>query len=60
VGLTTAIVTGPAHGVLTQNADGTYNYTPIANYNGADGFTYKVNDGHSTLDNGDSNIATVS
>jgi hypothetical protein len=55
VGLTTAIVTGPTHGVLTQNADGTYNYTPVANYNGGDSFTYKVNDGQL-----DSNIATVS
>jgi hypothetical protein len=54
VGLTTAIVTGPAHGVLTQNADGTYNYTPVANYNGGDSFTYKVNDGLL-----DSNIATA-
>jgi hypothetical protein len=53
--LTPQIVTGPAHGVLTQNADGTYNYTPVANYNGADSFTYKVNDGLL-----DSNIATVS
>ncbi|OGS96054.1 MAG: hypothetical protein A3H31_01020 [Gallionellales bacterium RIFCSPLOWO2_02_FULL_57_47] len=51
---TTTIVTGPAHGVLTQNADGTYSYTPVVNYNGADSFTYRVNDG--TLD---SNIATV-
>jgi hypothetical protein len=54
VGLTAAIVTGPAHGVLTQNADGTYSYTPDLNYNGADSFTYKVNDGLL-----DSNIATA-
>jgi hypothetical protein len=54
VGLTTSIVTGPAHGVLTQNADGTYNYAPVANYNGGDSFTYKVNDGLL-----DSNIATA-
>jgi VCBS repeat-containing protein len=53
--LTTQIVTGPAHGVLTQNADGSYTYTPDANYNGADSFTYLANDGAL-----DSNIATVS
>jgi len=43
--LTTQIVTGPAHGVLTQNADGSYTYTPDANYNGADSFTYRASDG---------------
>ncbi|MBU1775847.1 MAG: tandem-95 repeat protein [Gammaproteobacteria bacterium] len=53
--LTTQIVTGPAHGVLTQNADGSYTYTPAANYNGVDSFTYQANDGAL-----DSNIATVS
>ncbi|NOU01881.1 MAG: tandem-95 repeat protein, partial [Gallionella sp.] len=53
--LTTSIVTNPSHGVLVANADGTYNYTPDANYFGADSFTYIVNDGAL-----DSNIATVS
>ncbi|UUZ69420.1 tandem-95 repeat protein [Polaromonas sp. P2-4] len=53
--LTAVIVTGPAHGVLTRNADGSYSYTPHANYNGPDSFTYKVNDGSL-----DSNLATVS
>jgi VCBS repeat-containing protein len=53
--LITQIVTGPAHGVLTQNADGSYTYAPDANYNGADSFTYLANDGLL-----DSNIATVS
>ena len=50
----TQIVTGPTHGVLVQNADGSYTYTSEANYNGADSFTYKVNDGEL-----DSNTATV-
>jgi VCBS repeat-containing protein len=53
--LTTQIAAGPAHGVLVQNNDGSYNYTPDANYNGADSFTYKANDGEL-----DSNIATMS
>ena len=48
------LVTGPAHGTLTLNADGSFTYTPAANYNGTDSFTYKANDG--TLD---SNVATV-
>jgi VCBS repeat-containing protein len=47
-------VTNPAHGVLTLNANGSFVYTPTANYNGLDSFTYKDNDGLT-----DSNVATV-
>ena len=46
--LTAALVGGPAHGTLTLNADGSFTYTPTANYNGTDSFTYKANDGTST------------
>ncbi|HEU0130064.1 MAG TPA: Ig-like domain-containing protein [Mycobacteriales bacterium] len=53
--LTAVLVTGPAHGTLTLNADGSYLYTPAADYNGPDSFTYKANDGTA-----DSNVATVS
>ncbi|MFN0038823.1 MAG: tandem-95 repeat protein, partial [Burkholderiales bacterium] len=42
--LTPAIVTGPQHGVLTSNVDGTYTYTPAGNYFGADAFTYRIRD----------------
>jgi VCBS repeat-containing protein len=52
--LTFAKVADPAHGALVLNADGTYTYTPVANYNGPDSFTYKVNDGAA-----DSAVATV-
>ena len=52
--LTAALVTGPAQGTLTLNANGTFTYTPAANYNGSDSFTYHANDG--TVN---SNIATV-
>ncbi len=52
--LTAALVSGPAHGVLIFNANGTFTYTPDANYNGSDSFTYKANDGTAN-----SNIATV-
>jgi VCBS repeat-containing protein len=52
--LTAVKVTGPAHGALALNIDGTFTYTPTANYNGGDGFTYQANDGTA-----DSNVATV-
>src|SRR5262249_49681204 len=48
------LVSGPVHGTLTPHADGSFAYTPNANYNGSDSFTYKANDGSL-----DSNVATV-
>ncbi len=52
--LTASVVSGPAHGALTLNSDGTFTYTPTAAYFGTDSFTYKAYDG--TLF---SNTATV-
>ena len=43
--LTPSLVTQPAHGTVTVNADGTLNYFPALNYNGTDSFTYRVSDG---------------
>lgn len=34
-----------SHGVVVLNTDGTYTYTPNANYNGADSFVVEVSDG---------------
>jgi VCBS repeat-containing protein len=51
--LTYAVVTAPTKGVLSGTAPN-LTYTPNANVNGADSFTFKVNDG--TLD---SAVATV-
>jgi len=51
--LTYAIVSGPAHGTLSGTAPA-LTYTPAANYNGPDSFTFKANDGSL-----DSNVATV-
>lgn len=42
--LTAVLVTGPAHGSLTLSPDGSYTYTPAANYNGLDSFIYKAQD----------------
>jgi VCBS repeat-containing protein len=38
-------VSGPSHGSLTLNADGSFSYTPTGGYTGTDSFTYKVTDG---------------
>ncbi len=40
-----AIVTGPAHGTLGTNAEGSLTYTPDAGFFGADAFTYTASDG---------------
>lgn len=53
--LTPILVGGAANGNVVQNPDQSFTYTPNADYNGPDNFTYKVNDGFS-----DSNVATVS
>ncbi|HXI51676.1 MAG TPA: Ig-like domain-containing protein, partial [Candidatus Saccharimonadales bacterium] len=42
--LTFSIVTAPAHGTLSGTG-ANRTYTPAANYNGPDNFTFKVNDG---------------
>ena len=46
--LTAVLVTGPAHGTLTLNPDGSFTYVPDANFNGVDTFTYQVSDGTAT------------
>jgi len=47
--LTFALATGPAHGTLVFNADGTYSYTahrqPTVGFVAADHFTFVANDG---------------
>ncbi|MGH3477235.1 MAG: Ig-like domain-containing protein, partial [Nocardioidaceae bacterium] len=52
--LTAVLGSGPSHGTLTLNANGSFSYTPAANYNGTDSFTYRASDGTTT-----SNLATV-
>lgn len=43
--LSPTIVGGPTHGTLTLNDDGSYTYTPDADYIGDDSFQFIVNDG---------------
>jgi large repetitive protein len=43
--LTASLVSGPAQGSLTLNADGSFSYTPTANWSGSDSFTYRTFDG---------------
>ncbi|MFN6054279.1 MAG: tandem-95 repeat protein, partial [Planctomycetia bacterium] len=52
--LTAVVVTNPSNGSVVINSDGKFTYTPNANFNGTDTFTYKASDGLSY-----SNIATV-
>ena len=42
--LTAAVVSGPSHGALTLNPDGSFTYTPTLLYAGPDSFTYQVSD----------------
>ena len=52
--LSAIVVANPAHGAVTLNANGSFSYTPAANFFGTDSFTYQDTDGIVT-----SNTATV-
>ena len=52
--LTAVLVGDVSNGTLTLNSDGSFSYTPDADWNGTDSFTYTANDGAL-----DSNVATV-
>ena len=43
--VTASLVTGPAHGSLTLNPDGTFTYTPTTGFIGIDSFIYAASDG---------------
>lgn len=49
-----AVATPPAHGTLNLAADGSFTYTPKANFHGQDSFTYSLTDA-----NGDTSTATA-
>ena len=44
--LTYSLYANPSHGSVTMNPDGTFTYTPDADFNGTDSFMYQVDDGH--------------
>jgi N-acetylneuraminic acid mutarotase len=43
--LRAVLVSGPAHGTLTLNANGSVRYTPFEDFIGVDSFRYKASDG---------------
>jgi len=47
----------PAHGSLSLAANGSFTYTPSPDWNGADAFTYVLNDGHGGSDTGSVTLA---
>jgi hypothetical protein len=53
--LSYSVVSGPSHGTLMLSGTGAFTYTPTANYNGSDSFSYKAYDGNLY-----SNIAAIS
>ncbi len=53
--LVAGLVSGPTHGSLSLNADGSFSYAPAANWNGSDSFTYVASDGSAS-----SSLASVS
>jgi VCBS repeat-containing protein len=52
--LSATLIDDVTHGVLVLDADGSFTYTPTADFHGTDGFTYTAGDGLA-----DSNVATV-
>ena len=44
--LTVSLVSDVVNGTLVLNGDGTFDYTPDADFNGTDAFTYQVDDGN--------------
>lgn len=54
-----AVVTNPANGTLTLNADGSFVYTPSMYFAGVDSFTYKGNSGTTNTAKVTLNVAEI-
>ena len=48
--VSTTLVTAPGRGVVVMAADGSFTYTPDANFNGTDRFVYTLDDGQGGTD----------
>lgn len=48
--LTLKVLTNPSNGKLTQNADGSFTYTPNREFNGTDSYTYEICDAKGLCD----------
>lgn len=53
------LVTSPSYGALHLNPDGSFTYAPAADFNGSDGFTYRVSDGVTYSAPASVNIAVI-
>jgi VCBS repeat-containing protein len=57
--LSASLSSGPANGTLSLAADGSFTYTPNADFHGADAFVYSVSDGNGGSDSGSVSITVV-
>lgn len=58
--LTAHLVQGPARGAVTLRTDGSFSYTPAANYHGSDSFTFEARDGQGNTARGTASIQVAS
>src|SRR5262249_15603965 len=57
--VTTLLRSGPAHATLPLNPYGQSTYTPFANYNGTDSFSYRLDDSHGGSSTGSVSLTVV-
>ncbi len=57
--LTTQLITGPAHGTLTLEPDGSFTYTPDSDFSGTDSFTYQARDAASSSNTATATVAVA-
>ncbi|WP_348743092.1 Ig-like domain-containing protein [Tenacibaculum sp. 190524A05c] len=54
-----SLTSGPSNGVLTETSDGVFVYTPNADFNGIDSFTYTITDVDGDIDTATVTITVV-
>jgi VCBS repeat-containing protein len=59
-GIVYALASAPTHGTADVNADGSFSYTPLPDYNGTDAFDYAVTDKDGDLATATAMITVVS